>query len=518
MRYNPPMLLRRKILLVLAVLAVIGPVGGTVGYGVFLRSDIYRRRVADSLTDFFDLPTTLGRIEPRGLDSSVFRDVDLWLPDRRARVFSCMRAVWSEHHHNGTFFTELDIRDGALVLGSEAWTRSDYRRLLESGLSHNFDELHLREVRLQNIDVTWMRGDLELAVRGARGTIVFEQPDIGRATLTAHTLNGVDVDPPIHITARFNPQNGVTLDDVTLEVPFVEVAALGIDSVLETQVTQGRFRGQVTYAEQGDTTRVDVVGRAEDILLAEFTTRAPTGPITGRIDLTIDDLTIIRGLPRRLRFRGHAREVSLEPLAALLGQPRIEGTGDLIVDAAHIENSRIQQLSIQGHAAGMSLETITRQLGWGTITGRLNLTVNALHVVDNQIRSADIDVIAVPPPDGPGLMDRRFILDTLTALVGLDLGWLADALPEQVEYARLGAKLLVNDGTLRFLGTHGANGETILTIRLANREWAVLDQPALSIQLKPFLDRWEQRASDLDLDDFRRWWGDRQDDTDKDNP
>ena len=507
------MLFRRKLILMIAMVLVVVPVGATIGFGAYLRSELYRSTVEEWLTTFFELPATLGRVSPRSLTSRVFEDVELWLPDRRARIFACRQAVWAQRA--GSELYELDIRDGSLTIGSEAWQLSDYRHVLYSGLSHDFSSLNLAEVRLVNIDLKVVRRGINFIVSRASGTVVFEPGELdgaeyGRAMLWAHSLNGQRVEKGIRILARFSPLGGLTLHDVTLDVPWIPVSALGIDGALRTRITDGEFRGQISYREQNEAWELQLTGEVRNVLLREFTQRLPGGPLSGRMDLSIDDLYLHDGVPRRLRFRGHLREVALAPLAALLGGPRIEGTGDLIIESARIEDGRIRQLSLRGAVDGVSLKTITARLGQGVITGQLSLAVNSLHVVDNEIRAADIDVIAVPPAGGTGTIDRTLIIGALNSLMGIDLSRLAPLLPEKVPYVKFGVKCLVDDGTLRFLGTHGPRGETILTVRVLGRDWPIFDQPSTSIELKPLLDQLERQARELDLGDLRQWWLDRQ--------
>src|SRR5262245_48624099 len=95
----------RKTLLLLSIALVGTSIGGTAWYGFRLRSEAYRRRVTEHLSQFFDLPCDVGRIRGRTFSSRLFEDVDIWLPDRRDRVFSCKQAVWQENKTNGRVST-----------------------------------------------------------------------------------------------------------------------------------------------------------------------------------------------------------------------------------------------------------------------------------------------------------------------------------------------------------------------------------------------------------------------------
>ena len=122
---------------------------------------------------------------------------------------------------------------------------------------------------------------------------------------------------------------------------------------------------------------IEISGQAREIRLAEFTRTVPGGPVAGRMSLSIDDLLIVNGVPRRIRFRGDLHEVQLGAMMAVLGQPPIEGTGHLVIESAHIENSRIQQLSLRGNVDGPSLQTVASALGSSTITGPKPASANA---------------------------------------------------------------------------------------------------------------------------------------------
>ena len=75
--------------------------GLTIGYGLYFRSDAYRRNVRDSLEAFFGLPVDLDGIAPHSLSARELFGLSVWLPDRRARVFHGSRIVWNGSDGSG---------------------------------------------------------------------------------------------------------------------------------------------------------------------------------------------------------------------------------------------------------------------------------------------------------------------------------------------------------------------------------------------------------------------------------
>ena len=129
------MLRRRWLLLWLLLIGVGGTLSATLGYGLYLRSGWYARRVAGRLTAFFDLPTEVGSILPLDLYGRELRDVQVWLPEKRGRVFRGNRIIWQRvPGDDGDSGYELKIRGGAFRIDSDRWGAQDYRRVLDSGL------------------------------------------------------------------------------------------------------------------------------------------------------------------------------------------------------------------------------------------------------------------------------------------------------------------------------------------------------------------------------------------------
>ncbi|MHC4611693.1 MAG: hypothetical protein ACYS7M_15240, partial [Planctomycetota bacterium] len=208
-------------------------------------------------------------------------------------------------------------------------------------------------------------------------------------------------------------------------------------------------------------------GSVEGARLEELTEPVIGGPFRGQVDVVIDQAVFVDRRLDSLRFRGRLGELNLTELVPLLRHSSLESQVHLRVHQAALRGRTIEYLSAAGQATDLSLETVTGLLGQGTITGRLLVEIHALQIVDHRLQHAEIDLIAVPPDDAPGTIDRELLDQAARELIGLDL---SSVLPERVEYARLGAKLVIDGEVLRVRGTHGTDGRTILTVRALGRD------------------------------------------------
>jgi len=171
----------------------------------------------------------------------------------------------------------------------------------------------------------------------------------------------------------------------------------------------------------------------------------------------------------------------------------------------------INRLRLEGIVTDLVLEEWLQLLGHGSATGRLIIRVNNLDIVDDRIRSADIEINALPPPDAPGTIDRDLLLEA--AEKAFDFSWPPslprELLPEKVEYAQLGMRLLIRDNLLRVLGTHGSDGDTILTIKVLGAPIGVVKEQPETIDLGPFIESLLAGARGYDPAHMRDWWRSR---------
>ncbi len=478
---------------------------GTAAYGLYFRTATYRHRVEAELTDFFQLPTEVGRVEPHTLRSRVFRDVRIWLPGRRDRVFDCPTAIWRQAGRGKMPDLYLELNGGMLTIGSEQWLPEDYRRVLRAAFTKNLADVNLREVQFHGVDLAWPRGRTRLTAENVTGRIVFDEHHRGEATLVARSLNGFAVGEPIHIRANVRPTEDEFLPEVRLTVPTLPIAVLQLDGVLNAPVRSGRFSGTIAYRQEGTAETVRIAGQADGLELGELTSRAPFGPVEGRLSLRIDEASVAGSPPSlvSVRLGGRLDGLDLGPLARRAGYPEIHGRAGIVVHQAQFEGRHIRELSAGGWVDGVGLREITRRLGIGVIHGDLSVRVNALRILENEIALLDADVDIRPPKDAAGTIDRRVLLETFKRLVGLRLP--EQILPEQVEYSRMGATVRANRGRLRLLGRVGPGGAAMIVLRLLQQEIPV-PPPSETFSIQTTLDQIQARARDVNLDTLKRWW------------
>jgi hypothetical protein len=488
-------------MLSVCIVLVGGSLSITAGYAVHQRSDAYRVDVEKRLSEFFELPCDIGRIRGHTFSSRMFGDVVVWLPDRRDRVFSCAKAIWTELVREGREVNELTLASGQLILGSDRWAQGDYRQVLESSLGHDFEDLRLSSVMMEDFEIAFARAGFALRCREASGEIDMSNPKSGVARLHAYELNGQQIMDGVRIVARFLPKNGLEVSDLLLTVPRVPLESLGLGSAVGGVLTQGAFEGSIQYLAKGGSPEFLLRGNLEDARLEELTKRLPIGPLNGRVSVDVQQARFADGMITQVRGRGSISDLGLSFLSSILGEGAVSGSASLNLDSVDIAEEHIHRLRFTGQAQDVSLEQVLRPLGRGGATGRLAIRVNSVDIVDDAIKSADIEIRALPPEGVAGTIDRELLLGL--AEEALDMKW-PPALPEKilpskVEYAEFGMRLLVRDNRLRILGTHGASGKKILTIRVFGQPFGVIEEQAGSIDLAPM---WEQMK--LHLRDYGR--------------
>lgn len=490
---------RARINLAISIFAAAaGILGGTYGYGAYYRGEHYRHRVEAALTKFFGLPTTVGAIEPHTLRSRVLSDVEMYLPDHRARIFWCPRAIWDAATAEGIDGTTLRLHESVLTVGSEHWESEDYMRVLRASLLHNFSDLDIDRVEFINATLTWPRKDFRLRVNGMNGRIDFDEHNRGVAELSSRSLNGIAVTEPIRIRALIDPGSDQDfLPEVTLEVPPLPLAGLGLNSVLGSPVTQGSFAGKVTLHQspQGDT--IELKGLAQGVRLDELTHGLAGGPLTGTVDLTIHEAIIREQHLERLRFNGEIRGLNVDPLLERYNLPAIGGQVDLQLLNGLIEDENLLTLVVSGDWRQGSLGVLTRYLLGAPIEGRLSVRIHSLVVQEGQLASGNIDLTALPPKGQAGHIDRDLLLGLLEKHLKVKVPqMLASLIPESIEYVRGEAKLLIDGTTLQMLNLARPTGEAILTIRVGGQELPLVPSIDQTFNLAPMIERARQRAID----------------------
>lgn len=493
-----------KLALTATVLLVGGSLAAHLAFALYLRSNTYLRRVEAGVGDYFQMPCDMRGITRMTFSSTGFDGVEIWLPDRRDRVFHCARAVWNEFPVDHGVKVNLDLLHGTLALGTDKWLLEDYRTVLESGLRHDFDLIN--QVRLEDFAISFRRKNLLLHADKATGTIVFETPELGIASLESYGFNGTAVREPIRIHARFLPQGKTLIDEMSLEIPEVALSGLKLDQAIGSPVTRGYFAGRLAYREAVPQPQLTLSGRLYDIDLAELTARLPTGPLHGSAEVTLDKAVLQGALPVEVRGRARLGKVMLADFGPLFGVPNLSGAAELNISEAILEHGHVTRLVINGQVRNVELVDVLRLLGRGEATGRLTIAVNGLRIEQDRIVSADIDVFAAPAPGAVGTIGRDLLLSAAERVAGFT--WPSALpkrlLPGKIEYAQFGLRLLVSDNQLRVLGTHGSDGETILTIRVLGNDIGLVRQWAGTTDLTPWIEDLMERISAYDPRDVRR--------------
>lgn len=499
----------RRYLFLFCWLVVGGSLAATLAYGWRLRSDGYRRHVEERLSRLLEMPCEIGTVRPLTFSSRAFDDVSVWLPNRRAQIFRCERAVWHEYDAELREQFDLDLYRGTLSVASDRWRRADYEQVLRSGLGQDFDALKLGEVRVHDFDLELTHGAFRLACQGADGVMTLHPDGDGVARLTAPSLNGHATIEPVQVHATFSPERGVDVREVVLIVPEIPLTALGAATLLPVAPTHGRFAGRIEYRNQRPHAILTMAGRAMDVALEEVTSGLPFGPVHGSLDVVLERAAVQDRLLTEIVGRGEIRALRLTDLAPLFGRRSISGRADLHVRIIDAAMGHVRRLVLDGSLSGASLAEWTGLLGHGRASGRLEVAILSLRVEDDRISWADIEVRAFPPAGAAaGTIDREFLLGSAEEL--LDFSWPESipkaVLPERIEYARFGMRLLIRDNRLRILGDHGPRQDTILTVRLFGQEIGLVKSLRRELDLTGYLAMLREQMLTRDAEELRTWW------------
>lgn len=486
-------LTRAQVVVLAALTAVVwGSIGATGGYAWYLRSDLCRRRSAAALSDYLDLPASIGAVVPRGLRRREFREIAVYFPDRRGTAFECAAAVLTTTPTpEDPDAYELLLTGGACELSDRTWLREDYRHVLESGLRPSFDAGGPRLVTFAGMDIRFARRQFRLSLQDASGRVAFPSRQRGEASVYCQTFNGHDTGSDVHLTATFAPKDaGIRIDALSVVVPRLPVALLELEQVLGGRVRTGEFAGRLVYSETGPKPELTVSGQCFGIDLAEWTHALPR-PWRGRCpELELAECRLVgRGL-QRLRFRGVVDPLILGDVAAAWGLHDISGELALAVGRADVGPEGLRAFVASGRCLDVSLESLTRALGWGEMTGNLRVRIDDLTIRDNRLVGLDARIAIDDALERPNHIEGRLVRELVNRAFKVNL---PPVLPETIEYTRFGLRLEVRDEELRIFGSHGPREKTILTVRLFEREFPLIPEPEHAIDLSPWLDQLRSR-------------------------
>lgn len=492
----------KRFILSLTLLCPIAAFGGTFAYAWYLRSEANHRRIEADVSTWMGMPVTFGALEPLSFHGQAFRDVAARLWDGGPHVFACDRATWVEQLVGDEPGYHLHLRSGWLVVGTPEWRRYEYERLIAAGLQHDFAELGLRRVRLEDFNFRWVQDDFEVRAESATGVIDFTESGEGEARLKCRALNGREVGSPISITARFTSGAALDFHDVELSIPRMALDAAGLEQVLGGAAKSGEVSGRLRFAPEEGVAVWTFVGELLGAELAELTRRVPGGPFDGRAHLEVDRFEVADRKVRAVECAGEIAAMRPGQIWPVL-DPQETSRLHLNVRRLNVAGESIRHLSASGYLSGLSLEPISELVGRGKATGVAEIVITSIIINDDRVEYADLEINVHPPPEGPGYLDREMLASAAKELLGVDV---SSMLPERVEYARFGARLQLQGDQLRIFGTHGYENQTLLTVRLFDREVGLVRQPDRTFTVPEPLAWLKARGQRYDVEDVRTWW------------
>jgi hypothetical protein len=500
------MIARRRFILVATLILVLGSQIATIVYALHLRSSSYKHGLEERLSARLGMQLSIGAVEPRSFTTRRFRDVRLRSRQRNVDVFECDKALWQKEFQDDESWYTLTLQQGWLLAGASKWHKDDYERILRTGFGHDFAELRVRDIFFDEIDLLWKHPSFTFSADATSGRIWFDKKGQGHATLEARTLNGSDVRKPVRIAAEFTPGAGMRFHEVDLTIPEAPLAALGLDALVGGHVSAGKFAGNVTYSSDSDAQTVSISGAVENAVLAELTAGSEGGPYDGKMDITLDLARFTGGHLTTLRFGGELVGLHINQIARLLSAPDLTGGVDLRIHRAEYDAGRLVYLSLDGKARSVGLDPLTQLIGGGKITSTLQVDIESLLIVDERIVSARMSLRAVPPTNGPAIIDRELVRRATELIWGFDATSMVPSAVQDIEYAQLGMELDLNGDQLRVRGSHGDQGRTILTIKLFGREFGVIKEPNRAFVIKDPIATLRDRMKEYDARDLRNWW------------
>lgn len=480
----------RRWLLVLVTLGTTGPLIVSVGYGTYIRSGPYRRGIEREASVFLAAPVRIESVQPIDFHSRGFRGVKAFLPGQAEPIFACRLAIW--RYIDGQH-CELQLRHGRIEVCSRGWGKQQLDTLINTAVAHDFTQVQLGRVRLTDMDLVWRHGPLKLSAKGASGFVDLSG-QIAEAAIVCEGLNGIAVDEPISVTARFKPGNPPFIRELALSIPgipveaFLPVAALGggaatADGLQQLRPTTGLFTGNIVYTQRypGDLRgRIEIAGKLRNVdlqTLGRFIARAD---LSGAISVTLEQACIEGGKLRRISGRLFAHRVDLAGLCKALGLPEVDGLATIALSQFRYEDGMIRTLLAEGNVRALDLAEVLRFLKVGTITGRIDAELHNVKVLDGRLDELSGHVKAVPPTEDGGFIDRAILEAALWQLLKIPL---PPILPKRIKYTALGARLHAASDRLYILGITGPGKKFLLMADLSGVPMPLILQPIKPLML-----------------------------------
>jgi len=479
------------------MLVCVGTLGGTAGYAWYLRSGLYRNYCAARLEATLGLPADVGGVVPRSRLAREFRDVVVWLPQRRDRALHCLAALvrYTPTREDPDEY-EIELHGGETEISTRTWLRSDYRGVLESGLKPGFSPDGPRRVLFTGMKLAIERPPLRLEFHDASGDVFFRDAQFGRATLLCEEINGFAVPAPAQVVAEFVPQEeSLRIAQLELRLPVLPLSAARLDQLAGISACSGELSdARLFYAEEADgSTLLTLQGQCGGLDLSELTAPFLPAPVRGACPLVeLSELRLENQAPTRLAFRGRLKDVNLGDLLAAVGLPGGAGTASLDVGRAVLTPNGIEQFVASGRCDDVSLLDVTESLGQGRASGTLRMHIEDLTIVDNRLKSLAAVLTVEGAEDQPNWVESKLLGAIAKQALNITL---PPFLPERIEYTHFGLRLDVQDEVLTVFGTHGEDEKTILTVRVLGSDLPIVTEPRRSFDLEPLLDEARARAA-----------------------
>lgn len=489
---------RRTVRAAIIFLVIGGAIGVTIAYGVYYRSDAHRLNVQNELEAFFGMPVEIARVRPYSFSAQAFSDVEIWLPDRRARIFSCPTIIWNATGDGIEPGAVLDLYDAALAMGSDRWQEQDYMRVLRASLKHDFRRLGLRKVQFHNARFDMIRSDVRLQAGDVDGRVLFDETGAGKATLVAHRLNGADTTEPIRIGARIDPRIDDFLPEVVLTVPALPVQALRLRPLVGGDVTNGTFEGRLVFRQAEGASEIEISGSIRDLELGEWSGAMQISPLHGRLELEIERALIRNRSLEHISFKGRIHDANLDGLLSEFGIPPAGGEARLTVYEAELSPGHIHRLGLAGQWRNGSLDALTRALlDAPGGDGKLHVTLHALIIEDNVPISGDVVIEALPSTGETADINRELLMALFRQHLQINLP--SASLPESISYVHMGVRLLIHPDEVRIQAAPGPAGPAIITTRLHRLTIPLMSRFQEEFPIEPWRKRLLERFDRLPL-------------------
>lgn len=484
----------RVLAVVSLTLLLLGTVAYSAGSAWYVRSDAYRRGCEAVLSSRLELPADIGRVVPRSRRARSFEDVSIWLPQRRDRAVHCDRATLilapTPEEPDGY---ELELQGGMAEISTRTWLRDDYRGVVDAGLRGGLAPGGPRRLVFTDMQIDFARDPFRAALHEASGSLVFIGAERGSATLLCREFNGYFPSDPVLLTAQFSQaETGIRIDSLSLQIPAMPMLALGPSRLLGPAVSGGWFDGRLEYSET-DAGRLAVLrGVLRDADLHELSAGAAPFIVRGTCpELELIEFRMLNNEPQSLRFRGALADLQLGDFLALIGGERVDGRLDFSVGRALVDVDGVDEIAAAGSGSGIDLEALSAVFGQGLIGGVLEIEISDLLVRDNRLIALDAVVRVRGDDEHPAFVERRLLNTLAQRFLKFTL---PGFLPARVPYQELGVRVEVRDEVLRLMGTHGPDGNTILTVSLFGADMGLIRAPLPEIDLRPQFDTWREIA------------------------